>query len=100
VLVQADLPPEVYGSELVRAIVSVKWSSFARTFLLLQVIQYCTFFLIFLMYQVSAPPPPLPPDPPNLAGAPCAVVPGQRNAQCMLCACVRGMLSTLLCRPL
>jgi hypothetical protein len=41
VLVQANLPPEVYGSEMVRAIVSVKWTSFARTFLLLQVQLQC-----------------------------------------------------------
>ncbi len=52
-LVQADLPLDVYGSDLVRAIVSVKWASYARLFLMLQVIQYFTYFVLFLMYQVG-----------------------------------------------
>jgi hypothetical protein len=81
VLVQANLPPEVYGSEMVRAIVSVKWTSFARTFLLLQVIQYFTYFFFFLLYQVGWVC--------GLAPAPCGPLPSQKSASCSIQLCVR-----------
>lgn len=36
-LVSANVDADLYGKELVRAIINVKWDSFARAFLLMQV---------------------------------------------------------------
>lgn len=36
-LVAANVGADLYGKELVRAVINVKWDSFARAFLLMQV---------------------------------------------------------------
>jgi hypothetical protein len=36
-LISANVDADLYGKELVRAVIQVKWESFARAFLLMQV---------------------------------------------------------------
>jgi hypothetical protein len=36
-LISANLEADLYGKEVVRAVIQVKWESFARAFLLMQV---------------------------------------------------------------
>eukprot|EP00882_Tetradesmus_deserticola_P013423 GHRQ01014252.1.p1 GENE.GHRQ01014252.1~~GHRQ01014252.1.p1 ORF type:complete len:609 (+),score=264.50 GHRQ01014252.1:262-1827(+) len=50
-LVSANVDADLYGKELVRAIINVKWESFARAFLLMQFVQFFAFLTFFLAYM-------------------------------------------------
>jgi hypothetical protein len=53
-LLSANVDADLYGRELVRAIINVKWESFARAFLLMQFVQFLAFFTFFLAYMAVA----------------------------------------------
>lgn len=49
-LVMTNTDTDLYGCEVVRAVINVKWNTYARAFLLLQLAQYLCFLILFLVY--------------------------------------------------
>ncbi|KAI8473405.1 MAG: Ion transport protein-domain-containing protein [Monoraphidium minutum] len=55
-LVSANTDADLYGRQLVRAVIEVKWDSFARAFLLMQAsfVHFLVFMVLFLVYLAFA----------------------------------------------
>jgi len=52
--VSSNTDADLYGRDLVRAVIEVKWDSYARAFLLMQFVQFLVFMVLFLTYLAVA----------------------------------------------